>query len=55
MLLKTGCSREKDSSYDFMDKFDSFELLAIQEIIKRSLIEDSEAIELLLNNYAWGL
>jgi serine/threonine-protein kinase len=48
------CSLVNDSSYDFMDKLDSFELLAIQEIIKRSVIEDSEAIELLLNNYAWG-
>jgi serine/threonine protein kinase len=43
-----------DSSYDFMDKFDSFELLAIQEIIKRSVIDDSEAIGLLLNNDTWG-
>jgi serine/threonine protein kinase len=43
-----------DSSYDFMDKYDNFELLAIQEIIKRLMIDDSEAVELLLNNYAWG-
>jgi serine/threonine protein kinase len=45
---------ENDSSYDFLDKFDSFELLAIQEIIKRLVIDDCEAIELLLNNQNWG-
>ncbi len=50
MLSKTGWSLAEDLSYDLMDKFDSFELLAIQKIIRRSLIEDSEAIELLLNN-----
>ncbi|CAF2079827.1 unnamed protein product [Rotaria magnacalcarata] len=46
----------KNSSYqyDFIDKYNTFELLAIQEIIKRLVIEDSEAVQLLLNNYAWG-
>lgn len=44
----------KFSSYDFINEYNAFELLAIQEVIKRLLIEDSEAIELLLNDYAWG-
>ncbi|CAF2757245.1 unnamed protein product [Rotaria sp. Silwood2] len=44
----------KYASYDFIDEYDTFELLAIQEIIKRLVIEDSEAVELLLSNYAWG-
>ncbi|CAF0969065.1 unnamed protein product [Rotaria sordida] len=44
----------QNSSYDFINDYDTFELLAIQEIIKRLVIEDSEAVQLLLNNYAWG-